>query len=53
MNEAVDRVRRQEHKKLCAQQDEVLTRTRYLWLHPDRIPEALWPRFEELRCMDL
>ena len=54
MNEAVDRVRRQEHKKLRAQQDEVLTGTKYLWLyHPDRIPEALLPRFEALRSMDL
>ena len=54
MNEAVDRVRRQEHKKLRAQHDEVLTGTKYLWLyHPDRIPEALLPRFEELRRMDL
>ena len=54
MNEAVDRVRRQEHKKLRAQQDEVLTGTKYLWLyHPDHIPEALLPRFEQLRRMDL
>ena len=54
MNEAVDRVRRQEHKKLRAQHDEVLKGTKYLWLyHPDHIPEALLPRFEELRRMDL
>ena len=54
MSEAVDRVRRQEHKKLRAQHDEVLTGTKYLWLyHPDRIPEAQLPRFEELRRMDL
>ena len=54
MNEAVDRVRRQEHKKLRAQHDEVLTGTKYLWLYrPDHIPEAQLPRFEELRRMDL
>lgn len=54
MNEAVDRVRRQEHKKRRARQDEVLTGSKYLWLyHPDHIPENLLPRFEELRRMDL
>ncbi len=54
MNEAVDRVRRQEHKKRRAQQDEVLTGSKYLWLyHPDPIPDNLLPRFEELRRMDL
>lgn len=54
MNEAVDRARPQEHKKLRAQEDEVVTETRYLWLYrPDRIPEALLRRFEELLCLDL
>ena len=54
MNEAVDRVRRQEHRKRRAQHDEVLLGTKYLWLYrPDQIPEALRPRFEELRRMDL
>lgn len=49
MNEAFDRVRREEHKMLRAQQDEVLTRAKCLWLyHPDRIPEALLRRFEDL-----
>ena len=54
MNEAVDQVRRQEHKKRRAQQDEVLTGSRYLWLYnSESIPEHLLPRFEELRRMDL
>ncbi|MBI4496025.1 MAG: ISL3 family transposase [Deltaproteobacteria bacterium] len=54
MNEAVDKVRRQEHKDLQAQKDEVLKGTKYLWLYrQDHIPEHLLPRFEELRRMDL
>ena len=32
LNEAVDRVRREEHRKLLLQGDESLTRTKYLWL---------------------
>ncbi len=52
--EYVADARRQEHKKRRAQQDEVLTGSKYLWLyHPDPIPDNLLPRFEELRRMDL
>lgn len=32
LNEAVDKVRREEHRKLLQQGDESLTRTKYLWL---------------------
>jgi transposase len=32
LNEAVDKVRRQEHKRLLEQGDESLTRTKYWWL---------------------
>ncbi|MDA0338520.1 MAG: ISL3 family transposase [Proteobacteria bacterium] len=54
MNDAVDKVRRQENKKRRAEQDEVLKGTRYLWLYgQDTMPEHLLPRFEELRRMDL
>lgn len=38
LNAAVDRVRRQEHKRLKADGDDRLTGTRFLWLHT---PEAL------------
>ncbi|HID24372.1 MAG TPA: ISL3 family transposase [Planctomycetaceae bacterium] len=54
MNNAVDKVRRQEHKRLQDQKDEVLKGTKYLWLYgEDNIPEHLLPRFEELRELDL
>lgn len=54
MNEAVDKVRRREHKKLRIEHNEVLKGTKYLWLYnPDNIPEHWLPRFEELRHMDL
>ena len=33
LNEAVDKVRRQEHKELLAQGDETLTGSRQLWLY--------------------
>src|SRR5487761_2100815 len=33
LNEAVDQVRRQEHKELMAQGDETLTGSRQLWLY--------------------
>jgi transposase len=54
MNDAVDKVRRRENKRLRLQQDQVLTGTKYLWLYnPDNIPDHLLPRFDELRHMDL
>ncbi len=49
LGDAVDEVRRAEHRRLRALGDEGLTDTRYLWLyHPDRVPEHRWPRFKEL-----
>jgi transposase len=33
LNEAVDKVRRQEHKELLAQSGETLTGSRQLWLY--------------------
>ena len=54
MNDAVDKVRRQENKKLRSQQEDVLIGTKYLWLYnPKNIPERLLPRFDELRRLDL
>lgn len=38
LNAAVDKTRRQEHKRLCGAGDERLKQTRYLWL---RAPESL------------
>jgi transposase len=38
LGDAVDKVRRQEHRQLRAVDDNRLTRTKYLWLtHPDRL----------------
>ena len=49
LGDAVDEVRREEHRHLRGLGDERLTDTRYLWLyHPDRVPEHRWPRFKEL-----
>jgi transposase len=54
VNDAVDKVRRQQNKERLAEKDQVLKGTRYLWLYGEgNIPEHLLPRFEELRRMDL
>jgi len=43
LKEAVDQVRRQEHKKLKKEGDETLTGTRYLWLrNPENISDEKW-----------
>jgi transposase len=53
--DAVDRVRRDEHRALKRQGDERLTKTKYLWLkHPARIPDRTWrERFATLRTSTL
>ena len=49
LGDAVDEVRREEHRQLRSLGAEGLTDTRYLWLyHPDRVPERSWARFKEL-----
>jgi transposase len=54
MNEAVDQVRRQEHKQLRDEGVDTLTGTRYLWLYPpDNLPQHLLATFRQLRQMDL
>ncbi len=48
LGDAVDEVRREEHRQLRSLGDEDLTDTRYLWLYPpDRVPEHRRPRFRE------
>ena len=43
LNEAVDKVRRQEHKALKKEGDETLTGTRYWWLrNPENINDETW-----------
>lgn len=51
LGEAVDKVRRREHKMLLADGDDRLKGTRYHWLrHPDNVHERDWKgRFAELR----
>jgi transposase len=50
LNQAVDRVRRKEHRELKAQGEEVLTKTRYLWLkNPKNFTERQRKHFSELQ----
>jgi len=51
LGDAVDRVRRTEHRELLRWGDESLKGTRYLWLkHPDNVPEEVWRgHFRDLR----
>jgi transposase len=50
LNEAVDKVRRQEHKELLAVGDETLTGTRQLWLYnPENFNEEQRSEFAQLK----
>jgi len=54
LNEAVDTVRRQEHKELLAQGDETLKSTRQLWLfNPVNFSEEQAADFEQLKYSGL
>ncbi len=54
LNEAVDQVRRQEHKKLKKEGDETLTGSRYLWLYnPENMSDEKWDSFSLLKEMEL
>lgn len=54
VTQAVDKVRRQEHKLLKEQGDETLKRTRHLWLaNEENIPEWRREEFSELRKIEL
>ncbi len=54
LNEAVDKVRRQEQKRLKAQGDERLTGTRQLWLFaPEHLDEERSTHLEDLRRQSL
>jgi hypothetical protein len=49
MNQAVDQVRRREHRLLRAQGDETLTGSKYVWLYgEENVPDRHWERFTEL-----
>ena len=52
--DAVDKVRKQEHKALHEQGDDTLKGTKYLWLWShENIPEYRRDEFEQLRSQDL
>jgi len=50
LGDAVDKVRRREHRELSGQDDHRLAKTRYLWLtHPERLEGEARRRIESLR----
>jgi transposase len=50
LNEAVDRVRKGEHRELKQAGDNRLARSKYLWLYTrENVPEGQQERFDELR----
>jgi len=54
MSNAVDHVRRAEHRRRHAEGDDTLKGTRYLWLFAEgNVPESHAERFAVLRAMDL
>jgi transposase len=54
LGEAVDKVRRQEHKELLAKGDETLTGTRQLWLYnPENFSEEQRSEFAALKDLNL
>jgi transposase len=54
MTEAVDQVRKAEHRRLQAEGDETLKRTKYLWLYSrENVPESARAKFAALRSLHL
>lgn len=55
LGDAVDKVRRSEHKALLAGEGgSVLTKSRYLWLqHPDNMTDKSWTRLKALKSANL
>lgn len=54
LGDAVDKVRRQEHRQLIAVDDHRLKRTKYLWLtHPERLDGDARARIDSLRRTSL
>ena len=54
LGEAVDKVRRQEHKQLMAEGDETLKGSRQLWLYnPQNFSEEQATEFERLKDLNL
>lgn len=54
MTKAVDDVRKAEHRRLLAEGDDTLTRTKYLWLFSEEhLPERHQKWFAQLRALHL
>jgi transposase len=54
MTEAVDTVRKWEHRRLQAEGDETLKKTKYLWLYSEEnLPESAAEKFAALRGLHL
>jgi transposase len=54
MTEAVDAVRKWEHRRLQADGDDTLKKTKYLWLYSaENLPESSRERFAALRALHL
>jgi len=54
VTQAVDKVRKDEHRRLMEQGIDILKGTRYLWLwNEENIPDFRREEFERLRSMDL
>ena len=52
--DAVDKVRKQEHKTLMKTGDDTLTRSKYLWLtNPENMTDQARDRFDELKALEL
>jgi len=52
--EAVDKVRKQEHKALMEAGDDTLTKSKYLWLtNPENMTDKARARFAELKSVEL
>lgn len=50
MNDAVDKVRKSEHRQLQKKEDDRLTKTKYLWLYgQENLPPKWADRMEELK----
>lgn len=54
LNQAIDKVRRQEHKVLSSQKDDTLKKSKYLWLTGfENLGEEMQIRFNELQSLGL
>ena len=54
MNEAVDKVRREEHKRLTRAGSSILTGTKFLWLYArEKLPSRYWEQFSSLKAAGL